>query len=575
MPVATLFVIKGVDEGKRFELTSPVTGVGRDAGNLVRLHDTEVSRRHAELRRVDNSHVLIDLGSSNGTFVNNQPIQEKDLLAGDHIQFGQTILVYTDGAGPRNDATALAAKISMIARNEVEAPSAIVKAIHEEEGSRILAQPDQVSGPWLRNALANLSAMYQTTQAVSHILDNDQLLEKIMDLIFQTIPADRGCIMLCKEDAEEVEPKAARWRAGINRQERIPISRTVMDYVLKEGQGVLITDAAQDERFGAPQSMLRSGIREALCVPMKGRHGTLGVLYLDTRTDPQELVANRGGKLHEDHLTLAIAIGHQAALALEDTRYHQAMVQAERLAAIGQTIAAISHHVKNILQGLKTGSEVLRMGIKEKNDSLLQQGWQIVERNQGRIYDLVMDMLSYSKDREPALEPTNVNSVIAEVLELMRGRLEEKQIHLQTRLDEKLPMVPVDAEGLHRALLNLLGNAVDALEGRPNPTISIDADLEQDGLWLGITVADNGVGIPPEKQADLFKPFMSTKGARGTGLGLAVSRKILREHGGDILVESKPGKGSRFLLRLPVHGTPSEELMSPLHQTIVPEDRLS
>src|SRR5207249_10376630 len=126
-----------------------------------------------------------------------------------------------------------------------------------------------------------------------------------------------------------------------------------------------------------------------------GRHETLGVLYLDTQVvHPGTAPRSTGmGKFTDDHLSLAIAIAHQAALAVEETRYHHAMVQAERLAAIGQTIAALSHHSKNSLQGLRSGSEILKMGLGDKDEELLQRGWRIVEKNQGKIYDLVMDML--------------------------------------------------------------------------------------------------------------------------------------------------------------------------------------
>jgi signal transduction histidine kinase len=112
--------------------------------------------------------------------------------------------------------------------------------------------------------------------------------------------------------------------------------------------------------------------------------------------------------------------------------------------------------------------------------------------------------------------------------------------------------VPADPEGLHRALLNIISNALDAVEEKKVPQLGILTNLESDGEWLRIVVLDNGVGIPLHKQPDIFKPFISTKGARGTGLGLAVSRKILREHGGDILLQSQPGKGSKFILRLPL-----------------------
>jgi signal transduction histidine kinase/pSer/pThr/pTyr-binding forkhead associated (FHA) protein len=569
----TLVVIQGPDEGKRFELSAPVIGVGRDTGNSIRLHDTEVSRRHAEFRRSDHGYLLVDLKSSNGTFVNGEAVQQAHLQSGDHIRIGQSVLVYN--AGPNETATGdLADKISMISRADTEAPSAIVKAIREEEGSRILAQPEQAAGPWLKNALANLSVMYQATQAISHILDTDQLLERIMDLIFQSIQADRGCIMLKSRDTGEFEPKAVRYRTGIDSAARIAISRTIMDYVLKEEKGVLVSDASQDERFAPAQSIVRFNIHEALCVPMKGRHETMGAIYLDTCTSPQELVNEQNplGKLSEDHLLLAIAIGHQAALALEETRYYQALMQAERLAAVGQTIAAISHHVKNILQGLKTGTDLLRVGINDKNDTLLHQGWRVVERNQARIYDLVMDMLNYSKDREPALEPTDANDVVREVVELVQGVAQERGIRLQLRLGDRLPLLQADPEGLHRALLNITTNAIDAVEGRDNPGISISTSMEADGAWLRLAVTDNGCGIAADKLEEIFKPFVSSKGSKGTGLGLAVSRKILREHGGDILVQTQLGKGSRFILRLPVlPSLPAEP--GNLHRTIIPDDR--
>src|SRR5207245_612567 len=250
---------------------------------------------------------------------------------------------------------------------------------------------------WRQTSLANLAIMYEAIHTVSHILDLDQLLEKIMDLIFRSIEADRGCIMLRNQDDGHFEPKAVRWRKGLASDEKMALSRTIMDHVLREKQGVLVSDALQDERFNTGQSILRFNIREAICVPMKGRHETLGGCYLHPRISAHDIVLHNipPGKCTEDHLKLAIAIAHQAALAVEDTRYHQAMLQAERLAAIGQAIATLSHHIKNILQGLRSGSDILKMGLNDKSEALLQQGWKIVEKNQGKIYELVMDMLSY------------------------------------------------------------------------------------------------------------------------------------------------------------------------------------
>lgn len=556
-----LLVIKGADEGKRFDLTEPILSIGRDATNGIRLHDTEVSRRHAEIRRVATGFQLVDLGSANGTFVNNQKIHEAHLAAGDHIAIGQTILVFSGG---RDDAAThvgeLAEKINLITRADVELSSAIIKTIGEGEGSRILMQPEKNS-PWLRGALANLTVMYEASQATSHILDIDQLLARILELIFRSIAADRGCILLRNTETGALEPKALHWRKAEDRQQKFQLSRTIVDHVLKERIGVLASDAARDERFSSGQSIIQLGIREVICVPMKGRHESIGVLYLDTQTPVREAAEQLGpaGKFSEDHLALAIAIAHQAALAVEETHYHQALVQAERLAAIGQTIAALSHHIKNILQGLRSGSDLLKIGLKEKNDRLVEQGWRIAEKNQAKIFDLVMDMLSYSKDRVPAVDATDLNEVVREVVELLTPRAGEMGVKLEMNLAAGLPTVYADADGIHRALLNIVGNALDAVEEREAPQVTVGTRLGTEG-WVRIVVLDNGPGIAAEKINDIFKPFVSSKGSRGTGLGLPVSRKILREHGGDLVVQSQVDVGSKFVLKLPIKGPLSADM---------------
>lgn len=560
--MASLYVIAGSDEGKRFELTTSVVGLGREANNTVRLHDTEASRRHAELRLLPNgTHQLIDLGSSNGTFLNGKMIKDVVVKPGDEIRIGQSTMVYLAMSGTEETVTvetqskkAKSPEVDLVGKPADDVPSAIVRTVSDTAGARLLAKPTEAAAnPWLRNALANLSVMYQTTQAVSHIVDNDQLLDRIMDLIFETIQADRSCFML-RHEGDQFEAKSVRFRAGKEQSEKITISKTIMDHVLKRGLGVLTSDAAQDQRFRPAPSVQEQGIREALCVPMKGRHETIGVLYLDVKANVAELAQQGGGttKLTEDHLMLAAAIAHQAALALEDTRYYRAMMQSERLAAVGQTIAAISHHIKNILQGLKSGSDLLKLGLNEDNRPLLLQGWKTLEKNQVRIYDLVMDMLSYSKEREPALEQTDLSTIVNDVHELVEGRAKDLNIKIEKKFDGQLKPMQSDPEGLHKALLNIVGNALDALQETPDAQITLATVLETNGRWAQIVVQDNGPGIPAESQANIFKPFVSTKGSKGTGLGLAVSRKILREHGGDVMLQSEVGHGAKFVLRLPI-----------------------
>jgi signal transduction histidine kinase len=359
--------------------------------------------------------------------------------------------------------------------------------------------------------------------------------------------------MLVDQDTEQLVPKARRTRHSMPPEERIRISRTILDYVMDKKEGVLTTDAQEDQRFSPAQSILKMGVREAICVPMQGRYGIVGVIYIDTFTPPGRAIQNpTGTRFTEEHLKLMVAIGHQAALAVEDTSYYSAMVQAERLAAIGQTIATLSHHIKNILQGIRGGSYLIEEGLKGNEPDVIRRGWSIVEKNQERISNLVMDMLTFSKERKPELIAADLNETTRDVVELMEVRAKDAHVELTFHPASDLPTLTFDPEALHRAILNVVTNAIDACDKIENGRVAVSTHYSAEKKIAWIDVDDNGEGIPPDEIKKLFAVFESRKGARGTGLGLPVSQKILREHNGDIRVTSDPGKGSRFRLFFPV-----------------------
>jgi signal transduction histidine kinase len=571
--VARLIVTRGVDEGRQFELVEPVVTVGRHSSNTVILHDIQVSRRHLELRATEGgTHHLRDLGSGNGTWVNGRAVLETLLRNGDTITLGQTVLLYvTGGPGTAGGSLERTERVRWVSGFPVpDYPPELVRTIPGEWGSRILRDP-QATSEWVRLRLAGLSMLYEAAEAVSHILDLDQLLDKLLELVLQTTEADHGCIVLL-EGGGQLVPRAVRYRSGVPQDREWTVSRTIVEHVLREGKGLLISDVAADERFQSVDSLHRHHVSEVICVPLRGRRETVGVLFLDTQSSLKEVLArDKGGsKFREDHLTLVIAVAHQAAIAVEESRYHQALVQAERLAAIGQTIAALSHHIKNIMQGIRFGADLVRTALRDNDRELLLKGWRLVERNQERIDQLILDMLSFSKEREPILEAVNLNALCEDVLEVVRGRAQEAQVTLQWQGGSGVDQVLCDPEGLHRALLNIVCNALEAVEGRPNGQVIVQTSVEGDGEWAVIRVWDNGPGIPPQEQETIFQPFVSSKGSRGTGLGLPVSRKILREHGGDVLLQSVVGQGSCFLLRLPLRLATAEPTLSPENSSLPP-----
>ena len=543
--MAALFVIQGFNRGARFELgdhDGAVT-IGRESGNFVKLDDHEVSRRHAEIRRVGKTFIVGDLKSSNGTFLNDSRVERAELTGGDRIRIGRTVLAYSgDGEEP-----AALSGVDIVPATSSADGSRIIRSLPED--SIVMAAPEEPQNRWLARARSNLQVMYRTALAVSHTLDIDELLGRILQLVFEWVEADRGCIMLLDPETGELRSKARRDRRD-GAAGTMVISRTILDYVLERAEGVLTSDAQDDDRFAGGHSVVRTGVREAICVPLRGRYGTVGLIYVDTTVPLVESLERR--RFSDDHLKLMIAIGHQAALAVEDTTYYSAMVQSERLAAVGQTIATLSHHIKNILQGIRGGSYLVEMGLENDDTAVVRKGWDIVRRNQNKISSLVMDMLSFSKEREPDPVPSDLGSLVDDVVETVQQRAEESGATIHWQRPTALPRLVFDPEGLSRAVLNVVTNALDAVEGRSDAAVTISVAVDDEAGLARIMISDNGAGIPPEQLADIFTLFVSTKGARGTGLGLTVSRKILREHGGDIHATSRAGAGSTFALEFPL-----------------------
>ena len=290
-------------------------------------------------------------------------------------------------------------------------------------------------------------------------------------------------------------------------------------------EGVLTSDARQDDRFDTAASIVHSGVREAICVPMQGRYDVVGLIYIDTSTPPGRALDRITGnfsanKFTEEHLKLMVAIGHQAALAVEDTNYYSAMVQAERLAAVGQTIASLSHHIKNILQGIRGGSYLIEMGLADHDEEVVGKGWDIVERNQRKISALVMDMLTFSKEREPefAAGRSQRGRRRSDRVDAIAGRRIESATSLGAGCDDPAAHVRFRgdpsgrAEHRHQRARRLRFTRSRRWSRCAPSNCPTRARCKS-------VVEDNGTGIDAESLKQIFNPFFSSKGARGTGLG--------------------------------------------------------
>lgn len=230
------------------------------------------------------------------------------------------------------------------------------------------------------------------------------------------------------------------------------------------------------------------------------------------------------------------------------------LVEAERMAAVGQTIAGLSHAIKNIASGLKGGTFVLEKGMELNNKKYLLEGWEMVKGNVDKITNLSLDLLNYGKSSGAVYRLCDPNTPAIEVVDLMKQRAFERSIVLTADLAGDLKPLYFDPEGIHRCILNLVANAIDACttgntEGKVKEVIVRTSRRE--GWGVEYQVFDNCGGMPDDIKKQVFRNFFSTKGSFGTGIGLMLTKKIVDEHKGFIGFESEEGVGSKFIIRLP------------------------
>lgn len=237
----------------------------------------------------------------------------------------------------------------------------------------------------------------------------------------------------------------------------------------------------------------------------------------------------------------------------EIKRLEKELVQSERLAAVGQTVSGLAHYVKNILIGLKGGSYVVDVGFKKNDMEKLKSGWETIKKNIKRVGDLTQDLLTYSKNRKPEKVTCSPNDIVTDIYELIQDFSEANNISFIKKVDLGIGTMVADPQTIHRSLLNLITNAIDAClddeDVKKKHEVKITTFKEENMACF--EVRDNGCGMDEDIQNRLFDPMFSSKGGKGTGLGLLVTAKLVEEHNGKILVETCPGKGSVFTIKLP------------------------
>jgi len=408
-----------------------------------------------------------------------------------------------------------------------------------------------------KQALKEIQWNYETQTVVNKLLrpsledkSLEIILQRALDLIL-SIPwlafESKGSIFLVENDSDMLVMKA---QSGLSEKikktcSRLPFGRCHC------GRAAMTKKIQFASRIDESHEIRYKGIitHGHYCVPILYGGRILGVINVYLRE------GHNRNQREEEFLN---AVANTLAGIIERKRLEEELILSERLAAVGETTAGLAHYIKNILFGLEGGVYVVNKALRKDDRYKLNTGWSMVQKNINKVSNLASDLLSYSKERIPEYENCSLNEIANEVIDLMQSKVKQSysgNIEIIRGFDPNIGAVPLNTKGIHRCILNLVSNAIDACqsdqdEGK-NHMVKVNTKLERDGV-VSIQVIDNGCGVDQEDEEQLFTSFFSTKGSRGTGLGLAVTQKIVQEHGGTLTVDSKPRKGSTFTIRFPV-----------------------
>ena len=379
------------------------------------------------------------------------------------------------------------------------------------------------------------------------LVDDEDGIRKVLGLTL----ADRGYVVKTAENAEK--------GLALYREFQPPIVLTDIKMPGMDGLELLRAIKAQ----GA------GGAGQDVEVILITGHGDIDLAIQGIKLDATDFVTK---PISDDALDIALRRAHERLDMRRAIREHtenleqlvaqktRELLAAERLAAVGQTVAGLSHAIKNLASGLEGSIFLLGKGLELDRRAYLEQGWEMLKDNVEKIKNLSLEMLRYA--RPEALKPAPCDPLLParEVVELLQLKARAAGVELTLvfapDMPQILPLALIDAEAVHRCLMNLVGNALDACQaagfGPENPggRVVLEVRALPEG-GVRYRVADNGCGLDETARSRLFEAFFSTKGEGGSGLGLMTTKKIVEEHGGSIAVASNPGGGTTFAIHLP------------------------
>jgi signal transduction histidine kinase/CheY-like chemotaxis protein len=419
----------------------------------------------------------------------------------------------------------------------------------------------------LQTQLERLNLLDQITRAIGERQDVRSIFQVVIRSLEDSLPIDFGCVCLYDAHAAEVvvtcvgvRSEALAMELAMTQQAHIGIDQNGLSQCVR-GRLVYEQDVSQIN-FPFPQRLARSGLRAFVAAPLLFESQVFGIL-IAARREPDSFSSGECEFLRQlsEHVALA---SHQSEThsalqqAYDDLRQtQQTVMQHERLRALGQMASGIAHDINNAISPVALYTEMLleqEAGLSKRTREYLET----TQRAIGDVAHTVARMREFYRQHEPelVLSPVDLSVLVQQVIDLTRARWSDMPlqrgivIELRPELGQKLPPVAGIESEIREALTNLVFNAVDAMpEGG---TLAIRTKTPEGSPQVHVEIADTGVGMDEETRRRCLEPFFTTKGERGTGLGLAMVYGVTRRHNADIEMESAVGQGTTVRLRFPM-----------------------
>ena len=538
----TIKIISGVMRGAEIPVRKPMITMGRSSDSEIQVHDTMMSRVHCRFEWEDGRWYLYDLDSTNGTWMVGRKVDKRVFLPlKTSVRIGNTIFELIDVFADDTESFSRPFIAFTIQPETLALSTPTPGQIEEKQSPHTQKEENQ-----------RLSSVYKFQNMIASVLDEKELYTKILGAVANVFSTDKTFLMLYDLDSGEFTPVGGRDSSGaLKKIDKRQIKSSVVKFVRENKESVLsIDDSFEKQRFQELKNVPHVQT-STMCVPMLGKRQINGMIYLSLSSTTE--------KYTEDDLRLLTVLGHTAGMAVENSRLVQFNLKNERLVATGTTAAGLSHYIKNILAGLDGSLNLLKMGIEDQDFKLTAEAASILNKNHKRLADLVLDLLNLASEQKPDFTIYDINLVISDVIELIKPQLSEQgiTISMDSALKDSPFLVEMDAKGIHRVLLNLITNAEQAIISKHESSahkgnILVTSKLNAHNDYALITVSDDGIGLEKKEITAMFDLFVTSKGSAGTGLGLAVSKRIINAHDGNVTATSDKGDGCTVGFSLPV-----------------------